>query len=86
MAKCDMTDFEVKCNDGHMNKVYKIMPKTLAKDVKHPAYLYAHGGGAFAGSPEMTNGNQAHSALNLNCIVFNCKYRLGPEVKAPRGQ
>ena len=28
----------------------------------------------------------AHTAVNLNCVVFNIDYRLGPEVKAPTGQ
>lgn len=27
----------------------------------------------------------ARTALNLNCVVFNIDYRLGPEVKAPTG-
>ena len=25
-------------------------------------------------------------ALNLNCVVFNVDYRLGPENKCPKGQ
>jgi len=25
-------------------------------------------------------------ALNLQCVVFNVDYRLGPEAKAPKGQ
>ena len=47
--------------------------------------MYAHGGGAVMGSAPETTRMLARKAINLNCVVFNCGYRLGPEVKAPTG-
>lgn len=75
----------VEVEKGVENKIWMIKPKNLP-DAGNPAYLYAHGGGAIMFPAEMDNGKMAHTALNLQCIVFNVDFRLGPEAKAPQGQ
>jgi len=35
---------------------------------------------------EQSNMEMCVKALNLQCVVFNVDYRLGPEAKAPKGQ
>lgn len=66
-------------------KVHVIKPKTLT-GTGHAAYIYAHGGGAVMFEAKSSNSNLTHTALVLNCVVFNVDYRLGPESKAPTGQ
>ena len=74
-----------KTRDGADLKFYFIKPKALDMSQKHPAYVYAHGGGGIIGSPEESNPVLCATALNLNCVVFNVDYRLGPDVKCPKG-
>lgn len=50
LPQVDITDFDLKVSDGHVNKVYVIRPKSLSKDEKHACYLWAHGGGAIVSS------------------------------------
>ena len=68
-----------------MIRVDVIKPKALSSGKKHPAYFYAHAGGAVANEASLFNPFLSWTALNLNCIVFNVDYRLGPEFKAPKG-
>ena len=81
----DITDFEIETEPGVNIKIYQIKPKSLPKD-GNAAYIYAHGGGAVFFSAADENNAMAHTALNLQCIVFNVDYRLAPEAKAPKGQ
>lgn len=81
----DRKEIEVD-NDGYKIKVYISRPKNLANHKNLPAYIYAHGGGAIAGNAPQNEGLMWLTAINLQCIIFNVEYRLGPEVKAPGGQ
>jgi len=67
-----------------MIKIWMIRPKNLPKE-NNAAYIYAHGGGAVTLSADVENDLMAHTALNLECVVFNVNYRKGPEAKAPKG-
>ena len=80
----DITDMEIAADDGHKCAVHVIKPKTLT-GTGHAAYIYAHGGGAVMFEAKSSNSNLTHTALELNCVVFNVDYRLGPESKAPTG-
>lgn len=60
-------------------------PKSLESQ-SAPAYFYAHGGGGWALRAYHVDATMMRTALNLNCVVFNIDYRLGPEVKCPTGQ
>ena len=51
----------------------------------NPAYVWAHGGGGYAGTALEHEPLIGKMAVNLNCTVFNVDYRLGPEVKCPKG-
>jgi len=82
---CDLTDFEIETEPGVMMKIYMIRPKSLPKE-NNAAYIYAHGGGACLFNAAMDNNGMMYTALNLQCVVFNVEYRLGPEAKAPKGQ
>lgn len=68
-----------------MIKIYMIRPKSLPEE-NNAAYIYAHGGGAIMLEAKSENPGMVVTALNLQCIVFNVDYRLGPEAKAPKGQ
>lgn len=48
--------------------------------------IYAKGGGAVMFYAKSINSKMCDMAVNLNCIVFNVDYRLGPETKCPGGQ
>jgi len=85
LPQVDISDFEIEAEKGVMIKIWMIRPKNLPKE-NNSAYIYAHGGGAVMFSAESANNEMAHSALNLQCVVFNVDYRLGPEAKAPKGQ
>ena len=81
----DISDFEIEAEPGVMIKIYMIRPKSLPKE-NNAAYIYAHGGGAVMFDAAMENDGMMVTALNLQCVVFNVDYRLGPEAKAPKGQ
>lgn len=76
---------EFKARDGVTLKYFVIKPKALDLTVKQPAYVYAHGGGGIVGKAADSNDYLCATALNLNCVVFNIDYRLGPEFKSPKG-
>ena len=80
---CEVTDFHFTTRHGTSIKVYVIKPKSLTAGVKYPAYFYAHGGGGITQGADNSNDYLCATALNLDCIVFNVDYSLGPEVKAP---
>ena len=63
--------------------VFVTVPLAISNNPKNPAYIYAHGGGGFAGTAIQHDLGISYVALNLNCTVFNVEYRLGPEVKCP---
>lgn len=82
----DQSDFMLDVGGGEELKMYVHRPKHLSKMVKQPCYIYAHGGGAVTGNAEENIHGCNLMALNLDCVVINCNYRKGPEVKAPGGQ
>ena len=82
---CTLEDITVNSEPGVDIKVEIIRPKTLPKD-GNAGYIYAHGGGAVMFDHKSVTKQLIHTALNLNCVVFNVDYRLGPEAKAPKGQ
>lgn len=78
VALCDITDFEVKSEDGTMIKVHCYKPKSLAGKTNNPCLIYAHGGGAIFFAASRFETSLCEYAVRLNCIVFNVDYRLGP--------
>ena len=73
---------------GHFNvPVFQYTPNKFQEDVKakskKAAYVYAHGGGAFALDASMYKPLLAYYALELDVVVFNVDYRLAPETKCP---
>ena len=47
---CDKKKIMVTTKDGHQMDVFITTPKSIASLTKRPAYMYAHGGGVFAGT------------------------------------
>ena len=85
MALVTITEEKVTARDGFELVMYVIRPKTL-ESKEAPCYFYAHGGGAWALKAKQFEGSMIGTAMNLNCVVFNIEYRLGPEHKCPGGQ
>jgi acetyl esterase/lipase len=87
--ECSITESSFETRDGATLKMFIIKPKdhdmNFGFGIKHAAYVYAHGGGGIFGKAEESNDYLCATALNLNCVVFNIDYRLGPEVKCPKG-
>jgi len=81
----DISEFEIETEPGVMIKIQMIRPKDLPKE-DNAAYMYAHGGGAVVFDHLSATNMMAKTALNLQCVVFNVDYRLGPEALAPKGQ
>lgn len=84
-ALVNISEFEIDTEKGVQIKIFMIKPIDLPKD-NNPAYIYAHGGAGIMFDAASNNDLMSHTALNLNCVVFNVDYRLGPEAKAPKGQ
>ena len=61
---------------------YKItelnLMQALAQADSRACIIYAHGGGAIAGSATMHKGMLSHTAVNCGVVVFNVDYRLAP--------
>ena len=75
----------ITVTDGTQIKMLIHKPKNFSR-VNAPAYIYAHGGGAYALTADHMKPVLSHTCVNLNCVVFNINYRKGPEVKCPTGQ
>ncbi|GBR49159.1 alpha/beta hydrolase [Gluconobacter roseus] len=50
---------------------------------QRPALLHLHGGGYFAGQPELTTTQLCQFAQELDCVVISPDYRLTPEHPFP---
>merc|ERR1711915_675280 len=55
----------------------------LSNDEARPCIVYAHGGGAVAGSSSSHRGYLSHMAVSCGVVVFSVDYRLGPETRCP---
>lgn len=77
--------FSVTTSDGIDIQLIVYKPKSLNSD-NAPAYVYAHGGGAFAFEAKHFNTIMSVSCINLNCVIISVDFRNGPDVKCPRGQ
>ena len=81
----DITYEKVTVSDGAKIELVVYKPKSLETTSIAPAYIYAHGGGAFAFEARDFNNIMAVTCQNLNCVVISVDFRKGPEVKCPRG-
>ena len=54
------------------------LTQALASTDSRACIIYAHGGGAIAGSATMHKGLLSHTAVNCGVVVFNVDYRLAP--------
>merc|ERR1711892_542485 len=71
-------------HDGDYDvKVLVHAPKALGKDRSRACIIYAHGGGAVAGSAAMYTGFLSHMAVDCGVVVFNVDYRLAPGTRCP---
>lgn len=48
-----------------------------------PALLHVHGGGYIMGDPEINDGMNRQTALELGCVIVSVDYRLAPETAWP---
>jgi len=83
--KCDQSSLSVPTvHDGeHDVQVLVHSPKSLSSDVSRPCIIYAHGGGAIAGSAAIYKGFLSHMATDCGVVVFNVDYRLAPGTRCP---
>jgi len=80
LAKTDITEITIKkgaINDCDFN-VFVLRPKRLPEK-KCAAMIFAHGGGAVAGTAKQFNFLYAYAAYNYGVVGFNVDYRLAPE-------
>jgi len=82
---CTHTSLSVPTNhDGDYNvEVLVHTPKSLANETKRACIIYAHGGGAVAGSAHQYKGFLSYMAMSCGVVLFNVEYRLGPGTRAP---
>jgi acetyl esterase/lipase len=59
------------------------IPKTIKKEKKRAAYVYAHGGAAVAGSVNHSRSIARGISIDMNVVVFSVNYRVAPEAKCP---
>jgi len=85
LGSCDHSTVSVPTtHDGNYEVQIKVhTPKSMAKDKSKPCIVYAHGGGAIAGSPDTHKGLLSHMAVSCGVVVFNVDYRLAPETRCP---
>ena len=81
----DIRQEKIIVSDGAVIELVIYKPRALGLSYA-PAYIYAHGGGAFAFRARDFNNIMSVSCINLNCVVISVDFRNGPEVKCPRGQ
>merc|ERR1711910_34792 len=82
---CDQTSLSVPtshCGDYNVN-VLVHTPKAISHDTKRPCIVYAHGGGAVAGTAAMYAPFLSYMAMDCGVVVFNVDYRLAPETRCP---
>jgi len=82
---CDHTTLGVPTtHDGDYEvQVLVHTPKSLSGKESRPCIVYAHGGGAIAGTAELHKVFLSHMAMTCEVVVFNVDYRLAPGTKCP---
>lgn len=82
---CDHSELKVPTtHDGDYDVTVLVhTPKDLANDSSRPCIVYAHGGGAVAGSATMHKDVLAFMAMNCGVVIFNVDYRLAPQTRCP---
>jgi acetyl esterase/lipase len=89
LAKCAPTSLNIDttpfapCDNKDVLVTVHSAPAAAARPTA--ALVYAHGGGGIAGKPEHYAAHCARYAVENGVTVFNVKYRLAPENKAPAG-
>jgi len=82
---CDQTTLSVPtshCGDYNVS-VLVHTPKAISHDTNRPCIVYAHGGGAVAGTAAMYAPFLSYMAMDCGVVVFNVDYRLAPETRCP---
>ena len=83
----DVIESEIKVptsHDGEHDVIVQVLtPKALKGSKNNAAFVYAHGGGAVAGTAAKFKPMLSHMAINGNVVLFNVDYRLAPETKCP---
>lgn len=85
LNQVEISNEKVAVSDGARIDIVIYKPRSLGL-MYGAAYIYAHGGGAFAFEAKDFNNMMAVTCVNLECIVVSVNFRKGPEVKCPRGQ
>merc|ERR1711970_965987 len=82
---CDHSTLSVPTShDGEYDvPVLVHTPKAISQEESRACIIYAHGGGAVAGSAAMYKGLLSYMAVDCGVIVFNVDYRLAPETRYP---
>lgn len=70
--------------NSHEVKIYVHRPKRMG-DGALPAVVYAHGGGAIAGTASYCKHLYSTFAEKAGVVIFSVEYRLAPEAKCPEG-
>jgi len=84
-ASCDHTSISVPTtHDGEYDvKVLVHTPKSLSGKDSRACIVYAHGGGAIAGTAEGHKSILSHMAMTCEVVVFNVDYRVAPGTRCP---
>jgi len=87
VASCDHTTLSVPTtHEGEYDvEVLVHTPKSLSGKDSRPCIVYAHGGGAIAGSAGLHKSALSHMAVTCEVVVFNVDYRLAPGTRCPGG-
>ena len=86
LEDCDHSEIRVPVRDGNDAEVKVLVhtPKHISDKKDNVGMLYAHGGGAIAGTAELYKPMLAALATQANIVIFNVDYRLAPETKCPK--
>ncbi|KAL3290934.1 arylesterase monooxygenase [Colletotrichum asianum] len=78
------TQHQITSFDGEQIVVYQFAHKDVDSTVKHPAFIYVHGGGLVAGDIDPYSRLLAATcALETGVQMFAVEYRLAPEFPHP---
>jgi len=85
VENCDHREISVPVRDGNDVEVKVLVhtPRHMSNKKNNVGVLYAHGGGAIAGTAELYKPMLSALAIKSNIVIFNVDYRLAPETKCP---